>query len=792
MNKLLFVAPSSGSGKTTVTMAVLAALKRQGRDLRAFKCGPDYIDPMFHEKALGIPCHNLDLYLTPEDRVKELFRRYSAGADTLVVEGVMGYYDGVGGVTAEASAWHVAEVLDLPAVLVLRPKGDLSAVLSQVQKLLTVPERAPKNDGNHHLKAILLSDCSEHDYRALKPTLEQSTGLSVLGYLPHMEEVALESRHLGLVTAGEDPELSRKLKLLAEAAECHIDLDALLMLGESPDRETKVPVEPGADFHPVPIAVAKDAAFQFCYDETLDAFREAGGEPVFFSPLNDEHLPENIGGLYLPGGYPELYAKELSENTSLCAELKRAIEGGLPTIAECGGFLYLGTSLQTPEGETFPMVGLLPGNAEKTEKPVRFGYAELTAPRDCLIAKKGDSIRIHNFHYYDTPERGSAFHAVKPVSGREFETGYVNDTLYAGFPHIYFAGNQELTARFVASARRFTVLETIRRVTPPEKALAKEARAKWNTCAKPLGSLGLLEDQVVSLCAVKGTLNPSMKTRTAVIFCADNGVVEEGVTQTGSEVTRLVFEQLKLGRSSVNRMAEVAGAKVLPVDMGMAPKGTRNIVKGPAMTEEELFRALHEGIALAKKLKEEGNGILIAGEMGIGNTTTASAVASVLLEKDPAEVTGKGAGLSNEGLEHKVEIIRKAIAVNRPNSAEPMEVLRTLGGLDLAGMCGLYLGGALYEIPVIMDGFPSAVAALCAVRVCPAASAAILPSHVSAEPAGQMVLEAMGKRAPIAAGMRLGEGTGGVALLPLLDMALAVFEEAYTFEEGGIEPYQTL
>lgn len=792
MNKLLFVAPSSGSGKTTVTMAVLAALKERGRCLRAFKCGPDYIDPMFHERTLGIPCHNLDLYLTPEDRAKELFRRYSAGADTLVVEGVMGYYDGVGGVTAEASAWHVAEVLDLPAVLVVRPKEDVSHLVAQVQALLSVPERAPKNNGDHHLKGVILSDCFEKDYTTLKPLLEQETGLSILGYLPHLEEATLESRHLGLVTAGEDPELPRKLECLAKAAEECIDLDALLALGESPDPSTEVPSASDAVSTPVRIAVAKDAAFQFCYDETLDAFREAGGEPVFFSPLRDEHLPENVGGLYLPGGYPELYAKELSENTSLKAELKRAIDGGLPTVAECGGFLYLGTSLKTPEGETFPMVGLLPGNAEKTGKPVRFGYAELTASRDCLIAKKGEPVRIHNFHYYDTPERGSAFHAVKPVSGREFETGFAGDTLYAGFPHIYFAGNKDLTARFVASARRFTVLEMIRSITPPEETLVKEARAKWNTCAKPLGSLGLLEDQVVSLCAVKGALNPTMKTRTAVIFCADNGVVEEGVTQTGSEVTRLVFEQLKLGRSSVNRMAEVAGAKVLPVDVGMVPNGTENIAKGPAMTEEEFYRALHKGIALVKKLKEEGNGILIAGEMGIGNTTTASAVASVLLSKDPAEVTGKGAGLSNDGLAHKVEIIRKAIAVNRPNSADPMEVLRTLGGLDLAGMCGLYLGGAMYDIPVIMDGFPSAVAALCAVRVCPAASAAILPSHVSAEPAGQMVLEAMGKRAPIAAGMRLGEGTGGVALLPLLDMALAVFEEAYTFEEGGIEPYQTL
>ena len=457
MNKLLFAAPSSGSGKTTVTMAVLAALKRRGHKVRAFKCGPDYIDPMFHEKALGIPCHNLDLYLTPELRVKELFCRYSAGAETLVVEGVMGYYDGVGGVTAEASAWHVAEVLDLPTVLVVRPKGEASEVVALVQSLLTVPERAPENDGDHHLKALLFSDCSEREFASLKPLLEEATGLPVLGYLPHLEEAALQSRHLGLVTAAEDPALQRKLDLLASAAEKSIDLDALLALRETPEPPASAndPGEQEAGPAPVRIAVARDEAFQFCYDETLDAFREAGGEPVFFSPLEDLHLPEDIGGLYLPGGYPELHAKALSANTSLKEEVKVTMERGLPTIAECGGFLYLGTSLKTPEGEPFPMVGVFSGEAEKTGKPVRFGYAELTADRDCLLAEKGVPVRIHNFHYYDTTERGGVFHAVKPVSGREFETGFASETFYAGFPHFYFAGNPELTKRFLSAAKRY-------------------------------------------------------------------------------------------------------------------------------------------------------------------------------------------------------------------------------------------------------------------------------------------------------------------------------------------------
>lgn len=345
-------------------------------------------------------------------------------------------------------------------------------------------------------------------------------------------------------------------------------------------------------------------------------------------------------------------------------------------------------------------------------------------------------------------------------------------------------------------------------IAPADESVRAKARAKWNSCAKPLGSLGVLEDMVTNLCALEQTLTPDLSERIAVIFCADNGVVAEGVSQTGPEVTRLVANQLAAGCSSVNRMAAVAGVEVLPVDIGMltsavgdvpsnlrtvpVARGTSNLKVGPAMTEAQLFAALSEGIRLAGELKKNGAGLLIAGEMGIGNTTTSSAVASVLLGKDPADVTGRGAGLTDEALSRKVDVIREAIRVNRPDPENAFEVLQTLGGFDLAGMCGLYLGGAVYGVPVLMDGFPSAVAALCAVRMCPNAAKAILPSHVSAEPAGKMVLEALGKSAPIAAGMRLGEGTGGVAAVPLLDMALTVFEEAYTFEEGGISPYEEL
>lgn len=335
-------------------------------------------------------------------------------------------------------------------------------------------------------------------------------------------------------------------------------------------------------------------------------------------------------------------------------------------------------------------------------------------------------------------------------------------------------------------------------ITPASSEVRTLTHDKWQQNAKPLGSLGVLEEQVEDLCALTETLTPNLSQKAAVIFCADNGVVEEGVSQTGQEVTAIVAEQLRAGRSSVNMMASVAGADVIVVDAGIAPNGTANMTKGPAMTEERLAEAVLQGINTVRNLQAKGYTLLAAGEMGIGNTTTSSAVVSALLGVPPETVTGKGAGLSDKGLQTKIKVIETALAVNGLDTPEPMtaqrvfETLRCVGGLDLAGMCGLYLGGALYKVPVLMDGFPSSVAALCAAGLCPNAKKAMFASHVSAEPAGQMVVNALGKEAPIHAGLRLGEGTGAVAAMPLLEMALTVFLDSYTFEEGGIEPYQPL
>ena len=344
--------------------------------------------------------------------------------------------------------------------------------------------------------------------------------------------------------------------------------------------------------------------------------------------------------------------------------------------------------------------------------------------------------------------------------------------------------------------------ELLSQITLPDEAARAQAHKRWSECAKPLGSLGALETAIEDIAALTGSAEVMLSPRAVLVLCADNGVVAQGVTQTDSSVTGKVADQLALGRTSVCRMAAVAHCRVAPADFGIRDfpgadgvlarrvgNGTADFTAGPAMTRRQAEQAIRYGIELARDEAARGTKLLAAGEMGIGNTTTAAAVAAVLLGRSPEEMTGRGAGLSDAGLERKIAAIRRGIEKNRPDAADALDVLGKVGGFDIAGMCGVFLGGALYGVPVLIDGFISAVAALCALRLCPRAGKAMLASHVSAEPAGQLVLDALGKTPLITAGLRLGEGTGAVAAMPLLDMALAVYRECYTFEDGGIEAY---
>lgn len=445
MIQFLLAAPRSGSGKTTMTCALLMALKRRGCAPCAFKSGPDYIDPMFHRAVLGVESRNLDLFFSAPDTVRTLYARGAAGHGAAVCEGAMGFYDGLGGVSDRASAWHLADTLGLPVLLVVEPKGQSLTLAAELKGLVNF--RTPS-----HIAGILLNNCTARMHALLAPMLEKETGLPVLGFLPKLPEAVIGSRHLGLYTAAEVENLQQKLALLADAAEEHIDWPRLLALCEK--EPPALPVQPEMPPARVRIAVAQDEAFCFTYAETLEAFRDAGAEVVFFSPLRDTALPENIGGLYLPGGYPELHARELSENTSLLREIKQKIKSGLPTAAECGGFLYLGQSLTDAEGQSWPMAGVLPGEAKDAGRLVRFGYAALSADSDSMLFRAGESFPIHEFHHWDSTANGTALAAKKPVGGAAWRCGFVNEHFYAGFPHLYWAGTP-LPQRFAAAAENY-------------------------------------------------------------------------------------------------------------------------------------------------------------------------------------------------------------------------------------------------------------------------------------------------------------------------------------------------
>ena len=439
MKRIMLSAMHSGAGKTVAVCALLSALKRRGMDVRAYKCGPDYIDPMFHARVLGVPSRNLDLFLQGEDGVRRSLKQCSG--DIAVLEGAMGYYDGVAA-TADASAWDVAVKTDTPVILVLRPKGVGLSLAAQVRGMLQF--RQPSQ-----IAGLLLTDCKAHLAEYLTPMLARETGLPVLGYLPPMDEAKLESRHLGLQTPDEIEALTARVETIAAQLERTVDLDRLLTLAADGQA---APAEIHTAAVSCRIAVARDEAFCFTYADSLDALRNAGAELVFFSPLRDKTLPPEIDGLYLCGGYPELYAALLSQNETMRVSVHDAVQKGLATIAECGGFLYLLSSLEDAEGTAHPMCGVLPGAGVQTSRLQRFGYAWLETDTDSMLFRAGERVPVHEFHYWDSTENGSDLRAVKP-DGRQWPCAFATPRLYAGLPHLPLGGEAPLAERFVRTCQ---------------------------------------------------------------------------------------------------------------------------------------------------------------------------------------------------------------------------------------------------------------------------------------------------------------------------------------------------
>ena len=448
--RAVIAAPSSGTGKTTVTLALLSACRQLGLDTASFKCGPDYIDPMFHREAAQVSCHNLDPYFCSPEILRSLFDRY-CGADISVIEGVMGYYDGIGA-EGRASTYDVARALQAPVILVVNARG-MSTSLGALLKGFA--DFRPESN----IRGVIFNNLREGMYPLMKEIAENA-GVTALGFLPPSPELAVESRHLGLVTAREIEDLQDRLSRLGELARAHIDMDAFIrMAGEAPDLS---PCADGtcaapADITRLPnglprprIAVSDDRAFCFIYQENLEMLEELGCEIVTFSPLGDAALPEGCSGLWLCGGYPELYTKELSANTSMLDSVRAAVRDGMPLIAECGGYMYLHDSI-----EGVPMAGIFPGDVVKADRLQNFGYARLTASADGLLLGEGESIPVHEFHYYKPETEGDGFISTKASTGRTRSCGYNSPSMYAGFPHLYLPACGEAAARFALAAAEY-------------------------------------------------------------------------------------------------------------------------------------------------------------------------------------------------------------------------------------------------------------------------------------------------------------------------------------------------
>ncbi len=448
MNRLLFGAPSSGGGKTTVVCGILKALIDRGEKPLAFKCGPDYIDPMFHSEIIGAMSRNLDLFFMGSDVSKQLLAENSKKGTISIIEGVMGYYDGIA-MSDKSSAFDLATETETPVVFIADARGRALSVAALINGFVSFRQ-------NSNIKGVILNRISPMMYDRLKETIETECGIKVYGFLPNCPEATLESRHLGLVTAAEVDNLKEKVAKLGELVEKYVDLDGLLELSK-----TANPLEIPSQILPKPlkkkvkIAVAKDKAFCFYYADSLELMEKLGAEIVEFSPLNDEKLPENISGLYLGGGYPEVYSKALSDNKTMLENIKKAIENELPTIAECGGFMYLHEEMEGSDGVVYEMVGAVSGKAFKTEKLQRFGYITLKSTKNGLLGNTDFTMPGHEFHYWDSTNNGSDFKAEKPLSNRTWDCAHMCDTLYAGFPHFHFCACPEACKNFLISCEKY-------------------------------------------------------------------------------------------------------------------------------------------------------------------------------------------------------------------------------------------------------------------------------------------------------------------------------------------------
>lgn len=472
----MIAAPKSGSGKTMITCALLQLLKDNGKNVSSYKCGPDYIDPMFHKKVLGVPSKNLDTFFTDEKTTVQLFLDERADGDFAVLEGVMGLYDGLGGIYEQGSSYHLAKVTQTPIILVVDAKGMGKSVLALIAGFL-------QYDTQHLIKGVLFNRMSKGYYDIIKPLIEKELSVKVVGYFPEQKDIGLSSRHLGLVMPDELSDIKKQLNETAYRLKKTIDMDLFIDIAEAADEicdsenadKDKRQTLKNAEImrlqdqnNTVNIAVAMDEAFCFYYEDNLRMLEKCGAQLQYFSPLHDTSLPEDCDAMLLGGGYPELYAKELSENVSMLNAIKKAFRAGMPTVAECGGFMYLHTYIRNicddndekNNADTqnnmnkSKLVGALDGVCHFKGKLVRFGYIEL-AEKHSNFLPPNEKIKAHEFHYYDSTDNGADCIATKPATGRSYDCVISHDNYWLGFPHLYYPSNPHFAESLVRKAYEY-------------------------------------------------------------------------------------------------------------------------------------------------------------------------------------------------------------------------------------------------------------------------------------------------------------------------------------------------
>lgn len=448
--RIMIAAPQSGSGKTLITCALLQALKEKNYYLESFKCGPDYIDPMFHKTVLGISSRNLDPFFTEDSITRMLLAKGQDSRDLAVIEGVMGLYDGLGGIREEASSYALAKATNTPIILTVNARGMGRSLLALLSGFL-------QYDTAHLIKGVILNQTPSSFASVLSKEIEETFHIPVVASFPVRDDVRIESRHLGLVMPYELEDIQSRLKIASQVLCENANIEQILEIAKSAPKleyDVKRDIKQKLTEKTIRIGVARDEAFCFYYEDNLDLLKSLGAKLIFFSPLHDDTLPKDLDGILFGGGYPELYLKELEENESMRNSVKSAIENKMPSLAECGGFMYLHDTIFDSEKKPYKMAGVIHACCMKKERLVRFGYLTLNSKTDSFL-KKGETIRGHEFHYYDSEDNGECAIAKKPVGTRSWECVHAGSDHWWGFAHLSYYSNPKFAEKFAEACRSY-------------------------------------------------------------------------------------------------------------------------------------------------------------------------------------------------------------------------------------------------------------------------------------------------------------------------------------------------